>query len=157
MQFKHFLSTKGSPGQFDCASCRGKDRKCLLYQKEIEIKQIDYDASGSRLWHIGDIADIERYWDALDAMRNSGAIVGDEFYSLYLVQGSQVCPIPIISNLSIELFQMHKACGENRWPYAGGYFDQLAIYLQAAAVINSEESRLMREYQAELDRNRQRG
>jgi len=40
---------------------------------------------------------------------------------------------------------MYQFCGDNRFPYPGGYLDQLAIYVEAATIIENEKAKLRAE------------
>jgi hypothetical protein len=66
-----------------------------------------------------------------------------ELEALLHLCGSDVCPIPVITPLSAELARMYNFC-RDKFPYPGGFHDQLAIYVQAAGVISSVEAEIMR-------------
>lgn len=138
MQFKNFLSGKKvQVRSFDCASCRGKNRKCLFFQRRLRIDQIDYDSSGKKTWYISSIEDLNRYIDHVQSICSYDL---PEIDAVLLVKGTDVCPIPFFTPLSIELLKMVQFCGDSHFPYPGGYLDQLLIYVDAYSVIRAEEN-----------------
>ena len=61
---------------------------------------------------------------------------------LVIIQGIDICPVPIISRFSRDLYQMYQFCKQGSLPYEGGYLDQLEVYIEASAIISVEESAL---------------
>lgn len=140
MQFRDYLAEVDNPKSFDCISCQGRNHKCLLYDKSIELEQLDFEGKGRRKWVFQKPEDVEDY------LAESIIQVPDslEIEHLLLFAGTDVCPIPIITPLSMELARMNSFFQAGGFPYPGGYLDQLEIFIQAASVIAGEESDLLK-------------
>lgn len=148
MQYQDFLSEVDRPERYDCAR-RAKDHpKCLSVQAEFEIQVTDF--AGGIGKHKRIIKNAEDIWKYLEYARD---LVPEynEIQHLLIVSGTDICPAPLFSRLSLELWNMVVFCGENRFPYPGGYFDQLAIFIDAARIINSERARLLRKRMKDQD------
>jgi hypothetical protein len=120
---------------FDCASCKS-DRKCFYKTDTLIIDQAEF-GKGRKRWEIKD-------WDGLcEYIDHFESLVGpiDELEAIYFVSGSDICPIPFITDLSVELSKMDGICGEHLFPYPGAYFDQLSIYIQAKEIIAGERAK----------------
>jgi len=139
-QFQDYLSDIENPRLFNCASCQGRYRKCLFFHNEIEIEQPDFNGRGRKKWKIKSIEDAEGYLNS--AMADAPDLM--EIDHLLLLSGTNLCPIPLITPLSRELYKMHSLCGNGLFPYPGGYLDQLAIFIDANSIISAEEAALFR-------------
>ena len=140
MQFRDYLREVDNPKSFDCISCQGKNHKCLLYEKKVELEQPDFEGRGRKKWSFRKPEDVEDY-----LMENTARVPGTlEIEHLLVFAGTDVCPIPIITPLSVELARMNNFCQGGQFPYPGGYLDQLEIFIQAASIIGGEESDLMK-------------
>lgn len=140
MQFRDYLSEAENPKSFDCISCQGKNHKCLLYEKMVEVEQPDFQGRGRKKWALQKPEDVEDYLSECIAQVPDSL----EIEHLLVFAGTDVCPIPIINPLSVELARMNSFFQAGGFPYPGGYLDQLEIFVQAASIIAAEESELMR-------------
>ncbi len=142
MQFQDYLANEcKNPELFNCASCKGKLRKCLhgFYgQKRVKIESFLRDADGKRehRWVSG-FDDICRYID--DVKKELPQI--NEIEAVLLGQGHGICPIPLFNELTIELLNMIDICGKIN---PTNYYDQPALYIQALSIVNAERGRLMK-------------
>ncbi|UCE65087.1 MAG: hypothetical protein JSU85_09400 [Candidatus Zixiibacteriota bacterium] len=146
MQACFYASESDNPARFECASghkgIKGdKPFQCLGNNcNRIIFKVPAYQ--GGKGKHERIIRNEKDLWEYLDyalplsAGRNAARL---------LLFTHNVCPQPFITDLSRELFRMHQFCGDNRFPYPGGYLDQLAIYVDAATVIENEKAKLRAE------------
>jgi len=112
----------------------------LKFEKEIEITLPTFIKDvKERKFKIRNQSDVYRYIEMAKE-----ALPEQNFSDIYLmleIPDSNICPIPLITDLSRELLRMSNLC-QNHFPYQGGYFDQLNIYIQALSIINSEMNRI---------------
>lgn len=137
MQYADLRSRSDSTKRFDCTSeHEGHPKNCLNRLKEFEINVADFPGGiGAHKRRIKSADDIHDY------LEYACGVVPELNEIQHLIR-LRICPAPLITPLSFELYRMHQCCGNNRWPYPGSYFDQLEIYIEASAIIASEESAL---------------
>lgn len=140
MQFRDYLGEVDNPKSFDCISCQGRNHKCLLYEKKIKVEQLDFEGKGKKKWVFQKPEDVEDYLTE-SITRVPGTL---EIEHLLIFAGTDVCPIPVITPLSVELARVNSFFQAGGFPYPGGYLEQLEIFIQATSVISAEESDLMR-------------
>lgn len=139
MQYEDLKRRSDNPRRFDCASGHPEHPKCLNLQKEFEIAVNKFPGGDERHnRRIRSRDDIYKY------LKYACRLL-PEFNEIYHLLYANICPAPLITQLSVELYQMYQFCGTSRFPYPGGYLDQLEIYIQAAGIIASEESSLEKE------------
>lgn len=110
----------------------------MFSEKEFEINVPDFEGKGTHKRRIRSRSDIYDYLHY--AM---GIYPGvSECDHLVTTAGINICPVPVISQFSRQLYQMYQFCKQGSLPYEGGYLDQLEVYIEAAAIISTEESAL---------------
>lgn len=137
MQYADLKSRSDSSRRLDCTSGHeGHPKNCLNRLKEFKIDVANFAGGiGRHKRRIKSADDIHDYLEY--ACR-----VVPEYNEIYHLLRHGICPAPLITSLSFELYRMYQCCGTNRWPYPGSYFDQLEIYIEASGIIASEESAL---------------
>jgi hypothetical protein len=135
-QYAYHLSEDNNQTSGDCASCK-KTLKCLRKESPIKIDQINYDGSGTREWLIEDWNELSAYLQHVESICPESR---PELEFVMFVKGSNVCPLPFFTPLSLSLYRLYNACGENHLPFPGAVIDQSAIYIQAAGILSAERN-----------------
>lgn len=141
MQFQEFLYVnKVDRRKFICASCVGKNHKCLKpgigNPDGVEIESLLIDESGARIRRRVNAESIYQYIDEVQA----SGIDADELNICFLSHGSDVCPIPLIDMETFTVKDMIDLCDRMS---AQEYLDSMAVYTEAMKIVKSEENRLI--------------
>jgi len=109
----------------------------LFHESRIEITIPHFPGTDGRENRI-----IRTGEDVLDYLDYATGLAPEysEMDHLLVVPGINICPVPLFTELSVELYKMHQFSKRGLYPYPGGYFDQLAIFIEASGVISSEEN-----------------
>lgn len=130
MQFKHY--SKDKKYNYDCASCKGKDHKCLLHNTEVTVGVTNM---------IPIVVTRDDWYRAVEAYEATpGHSDAEIFMALRYLN---LCPVPLFTELSIELWTLFNALGgfQNlRTPQE--YYDLPALYVQGVHIISAELNRL---------------
>jgi len=138
VQYQNLLSRSDDLKRYDCTGGSKHHPKCLYALESFEINVPDFQGGIRHTRRISSPADVFDYLDY--AMRLVPEY--DELEHLLLVSGIDICPVPLISPLSIELNRMYQFNRNGIPPVAGGYLDQTTIFIEAAGIMASEENRI---------------
>ena len=110
----------------------------MFSKKEFEINVPDFEGKGTHKRRIRSRYDVYNYLQYAMGIHPGRS----ECDHLLTTPGIDICPVPVVTIFSRNLYQMYQFCKEGSLPYEGSYLDQLEVYIEAAAIISTEESAL---------------
>lgn len=133
MQFRKYIELKKKEKEFDCTSCQGELRHCLLHKQKMDLY-----FRGSIIYNVTR----QSYQAVVDAARKRFSEATDLRYLLEY----GLCPVPLFSALSYACLQYYNLLGG----LGNADFTDLqkypALYIDAVKVISAAEDEAIKEY-----------
>jgi hypothetical protein len=127
VQFNMLVKREDKAHKYDCASCRGKNHKCLLHKKSVRV--IMPELNRPLILNKDNWSRLSDAWQR----QHKGNLAPD----WYLLNLAGVCPMPLITDFSHTAFSMFDAVGVGKFNSPKDYCNASAFWVSTAGVISN--------------------